>query len=58
VHEVCSTRIEIGTKAKDHLSKLRKGDKQSFLQIKENKSVMEKFQLDNFDLITRFLVSV
>lgn len=48
----------MGTEAKDLLSKLKKGDKQSIERIKENKTVKEKFKLQNFDLITWFLVSV
>lgn len=57
VQEDGTTKKVMGTEAKDLLSKLRKGDKQSIERIKENKTVKEKFQLDNFDLITWFLVS-
>lgn len=53
-----TTKKVMGSEAKDLLSKLRKGDKKSLERIKENKTVQEKFQLDNFDLITWFLVSV
>ena len=48
----------MGKEAKDMLSKLRKGDKGAIARIKENKDVNEKFQLDNFDLITWFLVTI
>lgn len=58
IQEDGTTKKVMGTEAKDLLSKLRKGDKQSIERIKENKTVKEKFQLDNFDLITWFLVSV
>lgn len=48
----------MGKEAKDLLSKLRKGDKSAFSRVKQNIKVDGKFQLDNFDLITWFLVSV
>lgn len=48
----------MGTEAKDLLSKLRKGDKNALSRVKQNIKVDEKFQLDNFDLITWFLVTV
>lgn len=57
VQEDGSSKKAMGKEAKDLLSKLRKGDKQSIERIKENKTAKEKFQLDNFDLITWFLVS-
>ena len=47
----------MGTEAKDLLSKLRKGDKDALSRVKQNVKVDEKFQLDNFDLITWFLVT-
>ncbi len=53
-----STKKIMGSEAKDLLSKIRKGDKNALLKIKENKPVEEKFQIGNFDLITWFLVSV
>ncbi len=46
----------MGIEAKDILSKLRKGDKKAISRVKENVKVNEKFQLDNFDLITWFIV--
>lgn len=48
----------MGTETKDLLSKLRKGDKNALSRVKQNVKVDEKFQLDYFDLITWFLVSV
>ncbi len=48
----------MGNEAKDVLSKLRRGNKDAIKRIKENKKVDEKYQLDNFDLITWFLVTV
>lgn len=53
-----TTKKTIGKDTKDLLSKLKKGNKGAFDRIKENKTAKEKFQLDNFDLITWFLVSV
>src|SRR5699024_7200046 len=47
----------MGTEAKDLLSKLRKGDKSAISRVKQNVKVEEKFKLENFDLITWFLVS-
>jgi len=47
----------MGSEAKDLLSKLRKGDKNALSRVKLNLSVDEKFQADNFDLITWFLVT-
>jgi hypothetical protein len=48
----------MGAEAKDLLSKLRKGDKNALSRVKQNIKVEEKFQLDNFDLIIWFLVTV
>jgi superfamily II DNA or RNA helicase len=53
-----TTRKVMGKEAKDLLSKLRKGDKEALLRVKQNIRVDEKYRLDNFDLITWFLVSV
>jgi ERCC4-related helicase len=58
VQEDGSTKKVMGTEAKDLLSKLRKGDKDALTRVKQNVKVDEKFKLDNFDLITWFLVSV
>ena len=48
----------MGAEAKDLLSKLRKGDKNTLSRVKQNIKVEGKFQLDNFDLIIWFLVTV
>tara|TARA_R110000868_G_scaffold400516_1_gene675103 strand:- start:6631 stop:10017 length:3387 start_codon:yes stop_codon:yes gene_type:complete len=47
----------MGKEAMDVLSKLKKGDKTAVERIKQNVKVDEKFKLDNFDLITWFLVT-
>lgn len=57
VQEDGTTKKVMGTEAKDLLSKLRKGDKDALSRVKQNVKVEEKFQLDNFDLITWFLVT-
>ncbi len=48
----------MGKEAKDVLSKIRRGDKGALERVKQNIKADEKFQLDNFDLITWFLVTV
>jgi len=48
----------MGREAKDVLDKLRKGDKGALARVKQNVKVDEKYQLDNFDLITWLLVTV
>lgn len=57
VQEDGSTKKVMGKEIRDLLSKLRKGDKDALTRVKENVKVDEKYQLDNFDLITWFLVS-
>ncbi|WP_100627094.1 SNF2-related protein [Algoriphagus formosus] len=57
VQEDGTIKKVMGTEAKDLLSKLRKGDKDALSRVKQNVKVDEKFQLDNFDLITWFLVT-
>ena len=52
-----TTKKTMGVEAKDILSKLRKGDKKAISRVKQNVKVNEKFQIDNFDLITWFLVT-
>jgi phage terminase large subunit-like protein len=47
----------MGKEAKDILAKLKRGDKGSLTRLKQNIKTNEKYQLDNFDLITWFLVS-
>lgn len=53
-----STKKTMGKEAKDVLAKLRKGEKSAVERVKENVKVKEKYKLENFDLITWFLVSV
>lgn len=52
-----STKKTMGKEAKDVLTKLRRGDKTAVERVKQNVKVDEKFQLQNFDLITWFVVS-
>ena len=52
-----TTKKTMGVEAKDLLSKLRRGDRGAISRVKQNVKVSEKFQLDNFDLITWFLVT-
>ena len=51
-----NTKKVMGSEAKDVLAKLRRGDKGALQRVKQNIKVDEKYQLDNFDLITWFLV--
>lgn len=53
-----STKKGMGKEAKDLLSKIRKGDKEALTRLKQNIKDDEKFQIDNFDLITWFLVTL
>ncbi|KAB1062109.1 helicase-related protein [Salibacter halophilus] len=53
-----STKKTMGKEAKDVLAKLRKGEKSAVERVKQNVKVDEKYRLENFDLITWFLVSV
>jgi hypothetical protein len=47
----------MGKEGRDVLDKLRKGDKSALERIKENITADEKYQIDNFDLITWFIVT-
>jgi hypothetical protein len=47
----------MGKEARDVLAKLRKGEKSAIDRLKENKKTEEKYQLDQFDLITWFIIS-
>lgn len=53
-----TTDKKMGTEPKDILAKLKRGDKSAFDRMKENTKVTDKYKIDNFDLITWFLVSV
>ncbi len=52
-----STKV-MGKEAKDVLSKLRRGDRNALNRVKQNVKVGDKYQLQNFDLITWLLVEV
>ncbi len=52
-----STKKTMGKEAKDVLAKLRRGDKDALKRVKQNVKVDEKYRLENFDLITWFLVT-
>lgn len=49
---------KMGKEATDLLSKLRKGDKGALKRIKQNIKTSDKYQLDNFDLIAWFLITI
>lgn len=53
-----TTKKTMGNEVRKLLSKLRKGDKDALYRVKQNIKVDEKFKLENFDLITWFLVTV
>jgi len=53
-----TTKKTMGKEAKDVLAKLKRGDKDALFRIKQNVKTDDKFQLDNFDLIAWFLVSI
>ncbi len=52
-----STKKVMGKEAKDVLAKLRRGDKSAVERVKQNVNVNEKYQLQNFDLVTWFVVT-
>jgi superfamily II DNA/RNA helicase len=58
IQEDGTTKKTMGKEAKDVLAKLKRGDKDAFFRIKQNVKTDDKFQLDNFDLIAWFLVSI
>ncbi len=51
------TKKVMGKETKDLLSKLQQGDKKAISRVKENVKVSDKYKLENFDLITWFLIS-
>jgi len=53
-----SIKKTMGKEAKDVLAKLKRGNKSAVERVKENIKVDDKYQLQNFDLITWFLVTV
>lgn len=56
-HEDGTTQKKMGSEAKDLLSKIKSGDKDALKRIRQNIKVNDKYQIDNFDLITWFLVT-
>ena len=46
-----------GAETKNILNRLKTGDSLAVKRVKENKSVSDKYKLQNFDLITWFLLS-
>jgi hypothetical protein len=52
-----SQKTLMGKEARDVLDKLRRGERSALERIKENITTDEKYQSDNFDLITWFIVS-
>lgn len=52
-----TTKKTMGAEAKDLLTKLKTGDKDAIKRISQDVKVSDKYQADNFDLITWFLVS-
>ena len=58
VQEDGSVKKVMGKEATDLLAKLRKGDRKAISRVKENVNVSEKYQLENFDLITWLLITI
>lgn len=58
VQEDGSVKKVMGKEATDLLAKLRKGDRNAISRVKENVNVSEKYQLENFDLITWLLITI
>lgn len=50
-------RVNIGHSARDVLEKLKCGDRDALKRLKQNVTVEETFQADNFDLIVWFVVN-
>jgi uncharacterized protein (UPF0147 family) len=48
----------MGKEARDILEKLKSGSKEAIERIKQNIQVTDKYQAENFDLITWFLVTI
>jgi hypothetical protein len=57
IQEDGSIKKRAGAETKNILAKLKTGDNLAIKRVKENKSVTDKYTLQNFDLITWFLVS-
>lgn len=52
-----TARVKMGHAARDVLEKLKSGDREAVKRLKQNVTVEEAFQADNFDLIVWFVVS-
>ena len=52
-----TTKARMGSEAKDILAKLKSGDAGAVRKVKQNITMGDKYQADNFDLITWFLVA-
>ncbi|NLZ94841.1 MAG: helicase, partial [Bacteroidales bacterium] len=52
-----TVKKKMGKESLNMLSNLRKGDRDAIDRVKQNKKASDKFQLDNFDLITWFLIT-
>ncbi len=52
-----TTKKRMGQEAKDILAKLKSGDASAIKKIKQNIKASDKYNAENFDLITWFLVS-
>ena len=53
-----SSKKVMGREALDILSKIGRGNNEAVKRLKENKNVKDKYQLNNFELITWFLVTI
>jgi len=58
IQEDGTTKKVMGKEAKDILEKLKYGSKTAIERLKQNVQVSEKYQTENFDLITWFLINV
>lgn len=58
VMEDGSIKQKMGSEAKDVLARLKRGNKNEVHRIKEGTTTTEKYQLDQFDLITWFIISL
>jgi len=56
IQEDGSIKNRAGAETKDILTKLKTGDSSAVKRVKKNTSVSDKYKLQNFDLITWFLV--
>ncbi len=60
-HEIMedgSIKEKMGSEVKDVLSKLKRGNKKALSRMKEGKTTTEKYQMDQFDLITWFIITI